>query len=154
MECPSCGLADSKVLDSRPSDDGKSIRRRRECNNCRHRFTTYERVEERPILVIKRSGNREQFDADKLLAGIMRACEKRPVSMKKIEAVVENIENAVREGSDREASSQLIGEMVMQQLRALDPVAYVRFASVYQDFEDLNSFIRTIEQLENERVPS
>jgi transcriptional repressor NrdR len=134
-------------LDSRSSDDGKSIRRRRECIACRHRFTTYERVEEKPILVIKRSGDREQFAPEKLLAGILRACEKRPVSMKKIEAIAEHIENVIREEYDREADSKLIGEIVMASLRELDPVAYVRFASVYQEFEDLNSFIQAINQL-------
>jgi transcriptional repressor NrdR len=118
---------------------------------CRNRFTTYERVEEKPILVIKRSGNREPFNPQKLQAGIMRACEKRPVSMKKIESVVEHIENVIREEYDREASSALIGEIVMDRLRTLDPVAYVRFASVYQDFEDLNSFIRAIDQLKEDR---
>jgi transcriptional repressor NrdR len=114
---------------------------------CRHRFTTYERVEEKPILVVKRSGDREQFAPEKLLAGILRACEKRPVSMKKIEAIAEHIENVIREEYDREADSKLIGEIVMASLRELDPVAYVRFASVYQEFEDLNSFIQAINQL-------
>ena len=151
MECPNCKTVDSKVLDSRPSEDGKAIRRRRECMACKHRFTTYERLEEKPILVVKRSGDREQFNADKLLSGILRACEKRPVSMKRIEAVVESIESMIRDDFDREASSEWIGQTVMERLRELDLVAYVRFASVYQDFVDLNEFIHTIDQLRTEK---
>ena len=147
MRCPYCQELESRVLDSRPSEDGYSIRRRRECNACKRRFTTYERVEERPLLVVKKSGNRETFNRDKLIAGLTRACEKRPVSMDQIERLVGEIERDLRDQYDREVSSRVIGEMVMDRLQKLDEVAYVRFASVYRQFTDLNSFIKTIDQL-------
>lgn len=147
MRCPYCNEFESRVLDSRSSEDGSSIRRRRECNSCKRRFTTYERLEERPLLVIKKSGDREQFDREKLLSGITRACEKRPVSMEKIERIVIEIERELRDTYDREVNSIIIGEKVMDKLQDLDEVAYVRFASVYRQFTDLNSFIKTIEQL-------
>lgn len=147
MRCPFCGEFESRVLDSRSSEDGSSIRRRRECNACKRRFTTYERVEERPLLVIKKSGNREQFDREKLISGITRACEKRPVSMETIEKMVMEIERELRDTYDREVNSIIIGEKVMDKLKEIDEVAYVRFASVYRQFTDLNSFIKTIEQL-------
>lgn len=149
MLCPYCKQAESKVIDSRSSEDGAVIRRRRECSACTRRFTTYERVEERPLLVIKKGGNREQFDRNKILNGITRACEKRPVSSESIEAIVNSIEADLRDNNDREVSSMVIGEMVMNQLRSLDEVAYVRFASVYRQFTDLNSFINTIDQLKS-----
>lgn len=149
MRCPYCQEFESRVLDSRSSEDGSSIRRRRECNYCKKRFTTYERVEERPLLVIKKNGEREQFDREKLLSGITRACEKRPVSMEKIEKIVVEIERELRDAYDREVNSLIIGEKVMDKLQDLDEVAYVRFASVYRQFTDLNSFIKTIEQLKN-----
>lgn len=147
MKCPYCSEFESRVLDSRSSEDGSSIRRRRECNSCKKRFTTYERLEERPLLIIKKSGEREQFDREKLLSGITKACEKRPVSMEKIEKVVVDIERELRDSFDREVSSIILGEKVMDKLQELDEVAYVRFASVYRQFTDLNSFIKTIEQL-------
>lgn len=147
MRCPFCDEFESRVLDSRSSEDGSSIRRRRECNSCKRRFTTYERVEERPLLVIKKGGNREQFDREKLLSGITRACEKRPVSMEKIEKTVVEIERELRDNYDKEVNSIIIGEKVMDKLQDIDEVAYVRFASVYRQFTDLNSFIKTIEQL-------
>ncbi len=147
MRCPYCNEFESRVIDSRSSEDGSSIRRRRECNLCKKRFTTYERLEERPLLVIKKSGEREQFDREKLLSGITRACEKRPVSMEKMERVVAEIERELRDSFEREVSSIIIGEKVMDKLQELDEVAYVRFASVYRQFTDLNSFIKTIEQL-------
>ncbi len=147
MLCPFCRTTDSKVVESRSSEDGAVIRRRRECNGCHRRFTTYERVEERPLLVIKKDGNREQFDRNKILMGLLRACEKRPVSSEAIEGVVDFIEAELRDYIDREVSTEVIGEMVMDKLRALDEVAYVRFASVYRQFTDLNSFISTIDQL-------
>lgn len=147
MRCPFCGEFESRVLDSRSSEDGTSIRRRRECNACKRRFTTYERVEERPLLVIKKSGDREQFDREKLISGITRACEKRPVSMETIEKMVLEIERELRDTFDREVNSIIIGEKVMDKLQGIDEVAYVRFASVYRQFTDLNSFIKTIEQL-------
>lgn len=149
MRCPYCSEFESRVLDSRSSEDGTSIRRRRECNLCKKRFTTYERVEERPLLVIKKNGEREQFDREKLLNGITRACEKRPVSMEQIEKVVVEIERELRDTYEREVNSLIIGEKVMDKLPGLDEVAYVRFASVYRQFTDLNSFIKTIEQLKN-----
>jgi len=145
--CPYCQEAESKVVDSRSSEDGAVIRRRRECVACKRRFTTYERLEERPLLVIKKGGNREQFDRNKLLNGITRACEKRPVSSDTIEKTVNSIEMDLRDYNDREVSSMVIGEMVMDKLRSLDEVAYVRFASVYRQFTDLNGFINTIDQL-------
>ena len=149
MLCPYCQTTESKVLDSRSSEDGAVIRRRRECAACKKRFTTYERIEERPLLVIKKGGNREQFDRNKILNGITRACEKRPVSSDTIEKIVSSIEADLRDYNDREVSSMVIGEMVMDKLRKLDEVAYVRFASVYRQFTDLNGFINTIDQLKS-----
>ncbi|MGE5390995.1 MAG: transcriptional regulator NrdR [Deltaproteobacteria bacterium] len=149
MRCPYCQDFESRVVDSRSSEDGTTIRRRRECNACKRRFTTYERVEERPLLVIKKNGNSEQFNRDKIFSGIMRACEKRPVKIEDIEDVVAQIERELRDNFDREVSSVIVGEKVMDKLQALDEVAYVRFASVYRQFGDLNSFIKTIEQLKN-----
>jgi len=149
MHCPYCQVADSKVIDSRSSEDGAAIRRRRSCAVCKRRFTTYERVEERPLLVIKKGGNREQFDRNKLLTGLMRACEKRPISLEEIENLVGSVEADLRDYSDREVSTMIIGEMLMDRLRRMDEVAYVRFASVYRQFTDLNSFINTIDQLKN-----
>jgi transcriptional repressor NrdR len=149
MLCPYCQEAESKVIDSRSSEDGTVIRRRRECAVCKRRFTTYERLEERPLLVIKKGGDREQFDRNKILNGITRACEKRPVSSETIEKIVNSIEAELRDYNDREVSSRVIGEMVMDRLRNLDEVAYVRFASVYRQFADLNSFINTIDQLKS-----
>ncbi|KUG02717.1 ribonucleotide reductase transcriptional regulator nrdr [hydrocarbon metagenome] len=150
MRCPYCNEMESRVVDSRASEDGTSIRRRRECNLCKRRFTTYERLEEKPLLVIKRGGTREQFTREKLLNGITRACEKRPVSMEKIETLVAEIERNLRDEYDREVSSMIIGEKVMDKLKETDDVAYVRFASVYRQFADVNSFIKTIEQLKNQ----
>lgn len=149
MRCPFCKETESKVIDSRPSEDDTAIRRRRECIKCKRRFTTYERVEETPLLIIKKNGNRQQFDRSKLLNGIMRACEKRPVSLEIIENIVNQIETDLRDKFDREISSIYIGEMVMDRLRELDEVAYIRFASVYRQFTDLNSFIHTIDQLKD-----
>ena len=149
MHCPYCQEFESRVIDSRSCENGHAIRRRRECLACKRRFTTYERLEERPLLVIKKSGNREQFNRDKLFKGITRACEKRPVSMENIENIVAEIERDLRDNNDREVSALTIGEKVMDHLRSVDEVAYVRFASVYRQFADLNSFIHTIEQLKN-----
>lgn len=147
MRCPYCQELDSRVIDSRSCEDGLSIRRRRECVVCKRRFTTYERVEERPLLVIKKGGTREPFDRNKLFNGISRASEKRPVSIEAIEKMVSQIEAELRDTNEREISSMSIGEMVMNRLRSLDEVAYVRFASVYRQFTDINSFISTIDQL-------
>ncbi len=149
MLCPYCKATESKVIDSRSSEDGAVIRRRRQCITCQKRFTTYERYEERPFLVIKKGGNREQFDRNKILMGITRACEKRAISSETIEKMVNSIETDLRDFNDREVSSMVIGEMVMDKLRDLDEVAYVRFASVYRQFTDLNSFINTIDQLKS-----
>ncbi len=150
LRCPYCQEMESRVLDSRSCEEGTSIRRRRECNACKRRFTTYERLEERPLLVIKKGGNREPFSRQKLMSGITRACEKRPVSMEAIEKTVAEIEGKLRDNYDREVSSIIIGEMVMAHLKEMDEVAYVRFASVYRQFTDLNSFIKTIEQLKED----
>lgn len=149
MRCPYCQEYESRVIDSRASEDGSSIRRRRECIACKRRFTTYERLEERPLMVIKNGGTREQFNRDKLLKGISKACEKRPVSMEDIENIVADIERELRDNFDREVSSKIIGELIMDKLQSLDEVAYVRFASVYRQFGDLNGFIKTIEQLKD-----
>ena len=149
MRCPYCQEYESRVIDSRSSEDGCTIRRRRECTNCKRRFTTYERVEERPLLVVKNGGEREQFSREKILKGISKACEKRPVSLEEMETVVADIERELRDNFDREVSSKVIGEIIMDKLQSLDEVAYVRFASVYRQFGDLNSFIKTIEQLKN-----
>ena len=150
MRCPYCNEMESRVVDSRSSEDGSSIRRRRECILCHRRFTTYERLEEKPLMVIKRGGTREQFSREKLLNGITRASEKRPISMEKIENMVAEFERCLRDVFDREVSSRIIGEMVMDKLKETDDVAYVRFASVYRQFADLNSFIQTIEQLKSQ----
>ncbi|QGT99700.1 Ribonucleotide reductase transcriptional regulator NrdR [Candidatus Syntrophocurvum alkaliphilum] len=147
MKCPYCKEMENRVIDSRSGEEGISIRRRRECVYCRRRFTTYERVEERPFLVIKKNGIREQFNREKLLNGVTKACEKRPVSMEKIEKLVAELEGDLRDRYEREVSSLIIGEKVMDKLNILDEVAYIRFASVYRQFTDLNSFIKTIEQL-------
>ncbi len=149
MRCPYCQDYESRVIDSRSSEDGCTIRRRRVCSTCKRRFTTYERVEERPLLVVKNGGEREQFNREKILKGISKACEKRPVSLEDMETVVADIERELRDNFDREVSSKDIGEKIMDKLQTLDEVAYVRFASVYRQFGDLNSFIKTIEQLKN-----
>ncbi len=151
MKCPFCFAVDSKVVDSRPTDEGTMIRRRRECTHCGKRFTTYEKVEHIPILVVKKDGRREVFDSDKILSGLLKACEKRPVTMKDLEAVVQDIEKQVYNSLDREIFSQRIGEMVMERLKALDEVAYVRFASVYRQFKDINTFVEELNKLIKEK---
>ncbi|MCR6544508.1 transcriptional regulator NrdR [Dehalobacterium formicoaceticum] len=148
MRCPFCHYADSKVLESRSADEGSSIRRRRECLGCQRRFTTYEKIEERPLIVVKKDGRREFFDSKKLLHGIVKACEKRPVSYEQLEEIVAGIEKEYGHALEREISSDLIGEAVMKRLKDLDEVAYVRFASVYRQFEDVNTFIEEIQQLQ------
>ncbi|ATW25031.1 transcriptional regulator NrdR [Candidatus Formimonas warabiya] len=144
MRCPFCSFEDSKVLDSRPAEEGRSIRRRRECLKCQRRFTTYEKIEELPLIVVKKDGRREVFDSRKVLNGIIKACEKRPVSFSKLEGIVEDIEKDLSNSLEREIFSQTIGEMVMERLKNLDEVAYVRFASVYRQFKDINTFIEEI----------
>ena len=148
MKCMYCGHTDSKVIDSRPSDDGTAIRRRRECNNCGKRFTTYETIETTPILVIKTNGNRQAFDANKLKNGIIKSCEKRPVPMYKIDELVENIQKKIYNSLEQEVSSKKIGEMVMEGLKEIDEVAYVRFASVYRSFKDISTFMKELEKLQ------
>jgi transcriptional repressor NrdR len=147
LRCPFCGAADSKVIDSRSADEGNSIRRRRECSVCARRFTTYEVVEEIPLMVIKKDGRRVMFDRGKLLGGIVRACEKRPVPVDIIEIAVSKIEKEIRNRSEREVSTRQIGEAVMQHLKEIDQVAYVRFASVYRQFADINNFMQELESL-------
>lgn len=147
MRCPFCSYAESKVIDSRAAEEGCSIRRRRECLQCMRRFTTYEVVEESPLMVIKKDGRRELFDRTKLLNGLLRACEKRPVPLGTVEAVVDKVEKEMRNLMEREVSSRQIGETVMRQLKDIDQVAYVRFASVYRQFADINNFMQELEVL-------
>ncbi|MBQ1396286.1 MAG: transcriptional repressor NrdR [Eubacterium sp.] len=147
MKCPFCDYEDTKVIDSRPIDDGHAIRRRRECESCGKRFTTYEKVEATIIMVVKKDGSREAFDRNKVLNGIVKACEKRPVAMADIEQVVNDIERGLNNMLQKEIKSTFIGELVMEKLKELDEVAYVRFASVYRQFTDVNTFIKEIEDL-------
>ena len=147
MKCPFCSNADTKVIDSRPTEEGYAIRRRRGCDNCGKRFTTYEKVEETILMVAKKDARREVFDRNKILNGIVKACEKRPVSMTQIEGMVEDIEKTLNNLMEKEVTSDYIGELVMEQLKKVDEVAYVRFASVYRQFTDVNTFIREIEKL-------
>ena len=147
MKCPFCGFTDSKVIDSRPAEDGTTIRRRRECLDCQKRFTTYEIIERMPLVVIKRDGSRQAFDKVKIINGLVRACEKRPVTMTQIETIAADIEQELRSRLESEVSSETIGEMVMQRLKNLDEVAYVRFASVYRSFKDINTFMEELTKL-------
>ncbi|MFH0772430.1 MAG: transcriptional regulator NrdR [Candidatus Omnitrophota bacterium] len=147
MKCPFCGNIEDKVVDSRASAEGDTIRRRRECLKCHKRFTTYERLEEIPLMVIKKDGRREPFDRKKLLAGILKACEKRPVATERIEAMIDEIERSLQKNYEREVSSSRIGELVMKELHNLDEVAYVRFASVYRQFKDINHFMKELSGL-------
>jgi transcriptional repressor NrdR len=151
MRCSYCGFLESKVIDSRESKKGISIRRRRECLSCKRRFTTYEKVEEIPYMVVKKDGTRQPFDAQKLLRGMMRACEKRPIQISQLEEIVEEIESLLQERPDREIAVAEVGELVMDRLKALDKVAYVRFASVYREFGDLAEFRRELEDLMKEK---
>lgn len=147
MKCPFCGFEESKVIDSRPTDEGERIRRRRECLKCEKRFTTYEMIESLPIMVIKKDKSRQPFDREKLFNGIMRACEKRPVSTETVEMAIDDIELQIQNSLDREVPSDKIGELVMEKLRGIDEVAYIRFASVYRDFKDINSFLKELNTL-------
>jgi len=151
MKCPYCGFEEDKVIDSRPTDEGTAIRRRRECCKCSRRFTTYEKVESLPLMVIKKDKTRQAFDRDKLLNGLLRACEKRPISFNDIEKLVAEIEAQVQNSLQREITSREIGEMVMAKLKTLDEVAYVRFASVYRQFKDINTFMDELRKLLNEK---
>ena len=147
MKCPYCAYLESKVVDSRPADEGASIRRRRECLSCHKRFTTYETVESLPLMVVKKDGSRQSFDRSKVLGGVIRACEKRPVPYQDMEGLVSEIEQVLQNQMDREISSARIGELVMERLKKLDEVAYVRFASVYRQFKDINTFMTELNKL-------
>lgn len=147
MKCPFCSYEESKVIDSRPTDEGQRIRRRRECLSCGKRFTTYEIIESLPIIVIKKDKSRETFNRDKLMTGLLRACEKRPVSIDTLDNMIDEIESTLQNSLDREVSSEKIGQLVMEKLKKIDEVAYVRFASVYRQFKDINTFMRELNKL-------
>ena len=151
MKCPYCGYQESKVVDSRHSEDGTSIRRRRECLSCQKRFTTYETVESLPIVVVKKDNSRQAFDRNKILNGMVRACEKRPVSMADLEAATTEIEQIIQNSLEREVSTGKIGELVMERLKPLDDVSYVRFASVYRQFKDINTFMQELNKILEEK---
>lgn len=151
MKCIYCGCEDSKVIDSRSADEGRTIRRRRECINCGKRFTTYETIEDTPVLVVKTGGNRQSYDPLKVKNGIIKSCEKRPVSMEKIDHIVDDITKQIYNSMEQEISSKQIGEMVMQRLKDLDEVAYVRYASVYRSFTDIDSFMAELQSMMENR---
>lgn len=151
MKCPYCDFYETKVVDSRPTDEGQAIRRRRECTKCSKRFTTYEKIEEIPLVVVKKDGTRQPYNRNKLLNGIIRACEKRPVSMKVMDEIVGNIEKKLQNSLEREITSNYIGEMVMNSLKKVDEVAYVRYASVYRQFKDLNTFMDELKKILDEK---
>lgn len=151
MNCPFCNFPETKVVDSRPTDEGQAIRRRRECLRCLKRFTTYEKVEKVPLIVVKKGGNRQLYDRNKILNGILKACEKRPVSLNKIEETVDEIEKDLYNLMEKEVTSERIGQMVMDKLKEIDEVSYVRFASVYRQFKDINTFMEELNKLLNEK---
>jgi len=151
MKCPYCGYAESKVIDSRPAEEGSTIRRRRECLACNKRFTTYEIIERMPLVVVKRDGSRQSFDKVKIMNGLVRACEKRPVALEQLEAIAKEIETELQSALEREISTAEIGEMVMIRLKDIDEVAYVRFASVYRQFKDINTFMDELTKLLGDR---
>ena len=151
MKCPYCNEADTKVIDSRPADDNSSIRRRRQCERCGKRFTTYEKLETMPLMVIKKDNTREAYDRSKIEAGIIHSCHKRPVSPQQIGVMIDEIENQIFNREEREISTAVIGELVMEKLKQVDEVAYVRFASVYKDFSDVDSFIQIITELSDKK---
>ncbi|WP_418269250.1 transcriptional regulator NrdR [Hominenteromicrobium sp.] len=151
MKCPYCGYSESKVIDSRQTDEGERIRRRRECLNCAKRFTTYEVIETVPVVVVKKDKSREAFDRNKLLNGLLRACEKRPVPLETLERIVDEIETLLQNSLDREVPSTLIGTYAMDKLKKVDEVAYVRFASVYREFKDINTFMDELNKIKAER---
>jgi len=151
MKCPYCEFDESKVIDSRPTDEGHVIRRRRECSNCKNRFTTYEKIEEIPLIVVKKDGTRESYNRPKLINGLIRACEKRPISIDMIEKMIDEVERTLHNELEREIPSKRIGELIMEKLKLLDEVAYVRFASVYRQFKDLNTFVDELTKLLNEK---
>ena len=147
MKCPFCGYTDSRVVDSRPADDDSSIRRRRECLSCKQRFTTFEVIEHVQLVVIKSDGSRQAFDRSKLLNGLLKACEKRPVPLRRLEEIVDDIEQQLQNGLEREVESRRIGELAMDKLRSVDEIAYIRFASVYRRFQDISSFMDELNAL-------
>ena len=147
MKCPDCGEENTKVIDSRPAEENNAIRRRRQCEVCKKRFTTYEKVESIPLIVIKKDNNRETYDRAKIEGGVFRACHKRPVSATQIEAMIDDVESSIFSKEEREISSRQIGEMVMEKLKDLDSVAYVRFASVYREFKDVNKFMDELKKM-------
>jgi transcriptional repressor NrdR len=147
MKCPFCGKENTRVIDSRPADDNCSIRRRRQCDECSKRFTTYEKVEAIPLVVIKKDNNREPYDRSKIEAGVFRSCHKRPISVDQINALVDEVENAIFNLEEKEVPSSVIGEILMDKLKDLDPVAYVRFASVYREFKDVNTFMNELKKI-------
>jgi len=152
LKCPFCSHLDDKVIDSREGRDGETIRRRRECLKCQRRFTTYERIDEIPYMVVKKDGRRERFDRQKILQGLLKACEKRPVATPKLEALVDEVEAFVQESPDRERTTTEVGSLLMQRIKKLDKVAYVRFASVYSDFKDVKEFMAELKGLLKERT--
>ena len=147
MKCPYCGFSESKVIDSRPADEGSSIRRRRECLSCSKRFTTYETVESLPMVVVKKDGSRQSFDRRKVLGGMIRACEKRPVPLAELEQIAADIEQDLQNSMEREIRTEVVGEKVMERLKKVDQVAYVRFASVYRQFKDIDTFMQELNKL-------
>lgn len=147
MKCPFCGKENTRVIDSRPADDNSSIRRRRQCDECTKRFTTYEKVEAIPLVVIKKDNNREPYDRAKIEAGVFRSCHKRPISVDQINTLVDEVENAIFNLEEKEVTSSIIGEILMDKLKDLDPVAYVRFASVYREFKDVNTFMNELKKI-------
>ena len=151
MKCPYCSHLEDKVIDSRPTDEGATIRRRRECLGCQKRYTTYEKVEYMPLMVIKKDKSRQPYNRDKLLNGILRACEKRPVSISEIDSLIDNVEAQIYNTLEREVTSTEIGEKVMEELRKLDEVAYVRFASVYRQFKDIDTFMDELQKIKTEK---
>lgn len=151
MKCPYCGFSESKVVDSRPTDEEAAIRRRRECERCTKRFTTYEKIEEMPLIIVKKDGSREVYQRSKIINGLLKACEKRPIPIKEIEDIVDDIEKELYNSLDKEIDSKRIGEMVMNRLKNVDDVAYVRFASVYRQFKDINTFLEELHKIINER---
>lgn len=152
MNCPFCSHQESKVVDSRPTDEGQAIRRRRECMVCTKRFTTYEKIDEIPLIVVKKNGTREPYNKNKILNGVIRSCEKRPVSLREIEEIVDGIEKQLYNTMEREITTELIGNLVMDRLKDLDEVAYVRFASVYREFKDINTFMDEVKKILGEKT--
>lgn len=147
MKCPFCGYDDTKVIDSRPADDNSSIRRRRACESCGKRFTTYEKIETIPLIIIKKDNNREQYDRTKIEAGVLRACHKRPISAEQIKDLVDSVETEIFSQEEKEIPAKVIGEIVMERLKKLDDVAYIRFASVYREFKDVNTFLNELKKV-------